>query len=75
MQDLFGWIAPNRKLPMEPVEALNKMLMARGSDQRPSQSCFNSTGVVAVSGSLTSLADENGILAVIVGRPRFCHRF
>ena len=71
MQDLYGWIAPDPKLPMEPGEALNKMLAARGGDQRHAQSCLNPTGAVAASGSLTSLADENGILAIIAGRPRF----
>jgi asparagine synthase (glutamine-hydrolysing) len=71
MQDFCGWFTPVPK--PEPVigETLSNLLAGRGSSLAGANVCTNPNGAVAAVGVNASVAEQDGLLAVIVGRPDF----
>ncbi|AFL75530.1 asparagine synthetase B family protein [Thiocystis violascens] len=70
MHDFCGWFTPAPK--PEPVigDTLGKLLAVRGDAPARASVRTHPHGTVAAVGVNTSVAEQDGLLAVIVGRPR-----
>lgn len=71
MQDFCGWFTPAPQSEPAIEDTLGKLLAVRGDEAARANVRTNPNGAVAAVGVNTSVAEQGGLLAVIVGRPIF----
>ncbi|MBK1642625.1 asparagine synthase [Chromatium okenii] len=71
MQNFCGWFTPVPESTPAQTDMLTPLLATPGADPARTQLLHNANGVLAATGLNASLAQQDGVLALIVGRPRF----